>query len=116
MMMTDQDVLRVAREIAAHALCGPEKWKPGVKAGMYEDIMRGAADTEALVQGPIIAIERATADERKRCVNFLRTQAVPVMFHGRDAFASGNSRAFEASLFTVSTLILCADIIERNDH
>lgn len=59
-MTTNPDVLRLARSIAAHALCGPEKWKPGVKAGMYEDIMRGLADTEALVQAAIAAIERTT--------------------------------------------------------
>ena len=52
-----------ARRIAAHALCGPEKWKPGVKAGIYEEIMRGDADAEALVQGPLAAIIETTARE-----------------------------------------------------
>lgn len=36
----------------AEALCGPEKWKPEVKAGMYEYIIKGLADDEALVLGP----------------------------------------------------------------
>ena len=48
--------MKMARRIAAHTLCGPEKWKPGVKAGIYEEIMRGEADAEALVQGPLAAI------------------------------------------------------------
>lgn len=53
--------MKMARRIAAHALCGPEKWKPGVKAGIYEEIMRGEADAEALVQGPLAAIIETTA-------------------------------------------------------
>ena len=52
--------LMMARRIAAHALCGPEKWKPGVKAGIYEEILRGDADAEALVQGPLAAIIETT--------------------------------------------------------
>lgn len=55
----EERLLKRARQIAAHALCGPEKWKPGVKAGIYEDILRGDADTEALVQGPLTALTEA---------------------------------------------------------
>lgn len=54
------DKVEMARRIAAHALCGPEKWKPGVKAGMYQDIMDGLADNEAIVLGPLAAIEECT--------------------------------------------------------
>ena len=59
-MTSHTDQLAMARRIAADALCGPEKWKPGVMAGMYEEIMRGDADTEALVQGPLAAIIETT--------------------------------------------------------
>lgn len=52
--------IAMARRIAAHALCGPEKWKPGVKAGMFEDIMRGYADDESLVQTALAAIIETT--------------------------------------------------------
>ncbi|ALJ12659.1 hypothetical protein [Sphingopyxis macrogoltabida] len=55
-MEPTEEMKRMARRIAAHALCGPEKWKPGVKAGMYESIIRGEADNEALVLGPLAAI------------------------------------------------------------
>lgn len=65
----DDEAMKMARRIAAHALCGPEKWKPGVKAGMYEDIMRGLADDEPLVRAALAAI----IETRDRCAEIAAT-------------------------------------------
>lgn len=69
--MPTPEQLKMARRIAAHALCGPEKWKPGVKAGIYEEIMRGDADAEALVQGPLAAIIETTEAAALFCRGWL---------------------------------------------
>lgn len=74
--MTDMDdeAMKAARRIAAHALCGPEKWKPGVKAGMYEDIMRGLADDEPLVRAAYAAI----IETQERCAALMQEIAGPL--------------------------------------
>lgn len=52
--------LRLAREIAADCLTRPEKWLPGVKAGIYEEIIAGKHDGEAIVQAALAGIRRAS--------------------------------------------------------
>jgi len=50
----EADISR-ARHIAAEELCR-ENWKPGVKAGVYEDIMAGKCDDEPFVRIAIRAL------------------------------------------------------------
>ena len=60
------DVVERARKIAAEVLCR-ENWKPGVKAGIYEDIMAGNHDSEPLVMAALTALnttQPTDAEER----------------------------------------------------
>jgi hypothetical protein len=50
----------LARRIAADTLTRREKWLPGVKAGIYEEIIAGRHDDEAIVQIALTAIESTT--------------------------------------------------------
>ncbi|MHB9879145.1 hypothetical protein ACSMXM_05725 [Pacificimonas sp. ICDLI1SI03] len=60
-----QALIGRARHIAAEELCR-EKWKPGVKAGMYEDIMAGNADDEQIVRIALAALQPDLAAENAR--------------------------------------------------
>lgn len=48
--------IALARRIGADAVTRREKWLPGVKAGIYEEIIAGKHDSEAIVQAPLAAI------------------------------------------------------------
>lgn len=77
------EILAKARHIAAHQLCGPEKWTPGVKAGMYDDIMRGMADDEPLVRTAVAAIVETTEAAAKLADQYVAA-CIPTPIMGDD--------------------------------
>ena len=81
-MTPTPEMIALARRVAGHALCGPEKWKPGVKAGMYEDIMRGLADDEPLVLGPLAMALEITEMAAKLCEQLIPMPGAPRQLDG----------------------------------
>jgi hypothetical protein len=59
-MTTNPEQLALARKIAADTLTRRQKWLPGVKAGIYEEIVAGKHDDEAIVQIALAAIIATT--------------------------------------------------------
>ena len=69
--MTDPtpEMVAMARRIAADKLTRREKWLPGVKAGIYEEIVAGKHDGEAVVQIALAAIIETTERAAKLADN-----------------------------------------------
>lgn len=101
---------KLARKIAADCLLRNEKWKPGVKAGIYEEIMRGDADGEAIVTGALAAFSA----ERAAIVAWLIAMSSYRVGLADAATPGDNVDRFNRAM--AQAYHNAADAIERLDH
>jgi len=66
-MTPTPEQLALARRIAGDRLTREERWLPGVKAGIYEEIIAGKHDSEPLVQSALAAIIETSERAAKLC-------------------------------------------------